>query len=35
VRFSRDQGLIDPGLADETTRDGLASLFAAGDYPDA
>jgi 4,5-dihydroxyphthalate decarboxylase len=35
VRFSRDQGLIDPGLADETTSDGLASLFAAGDYPDA
>jgi 4,5-dihydroxyphthalate decarboxylase len=35
VRFSRDQGLIDADLVDETTTEGLASLFAAGDYPDA
>ena len=35
VRFSRDQGLIDADLVDETTSKGLASLFAAGDYPDA
>jgi 4,5-dihydroxyphthalate decarboxylase len=35
VRFSRNQGLIDADLVDETTAKGLASLFAAGDYPDA
>ena len=34
VRFTRDQGLIDADLVDETTGKGLASLFAAGDYPD-